>query len=106
MEPRTLFDQLRDRIASRPELVEDVAAIFQFNIAGPQGGSWVVELRTPPGGVREGSADDADCVIGVDQDVLTGIMTGKVDPQMAFMMGKVKVSGNFMLATKLRSLLG
>lgn len=105
MEPSVLFDQLRERIAGHPELVEEVAAVYQFNVDGPQGGSWIVDLRTAPGGVRAGAADDADCVISVGQDVLTGIMTGKVDPQMAFMMGKVKVSGNFMLATKLRSLL-
>lgn len=106
MEPSALFEKLRDRIAGRPELVDDVGAIFQFDIDGPQGGSWVVDLRTAPGAVREGSAADADCVIGVGQDVFAGIMSGKVDPQMAFMMGRVKVSGNFMLATKLRSLLG
>lgn len=106
MEPSALFEQLRERVASRPELVDDVGAVYQFDITGPQGGSWVVDLRTAPGGVRTGSADDADCIIAVGQDVFAGIMAGKVDPQMAFMMGRVKVSGNFMLATKLRSLLG
>lgn len=106
MEPSALFDQLRDRVASHPELVDDVGAIYQFDIEGPQGGSWIVDLRNAPGAVRQGGAEDADCVISVAQDVFAGIMAGKVDPQMAFMMGRVKVAGNFMLATRLRSLFG
>lgn len=105
MPPEQLFADLRRRIDDRPQLVDEVGAIYQFDVTGPEGGSWTVDLRNEPGGVRPGPTEDADCVITVSQKDLEGILGGTVDPQMAFMMGRVKVAGNFMLATRLRALL-
>ncbi len=105
MSPGALFEELKQRVADRPQLVDEVAGIFQFDVEGEDGGSWVVDLKNPPGEVRSGASDEADCVIAVGRDDFVGIFAGNVDPQMAFMMGRIKVAGNFMLATKLRSLL-
>ena len=105
MQPAEVFEKITTRIAANPDLVEEVGAIFQFDVAGDDGGSWVVDLKTAPGAVSTGTHDDADCVISVSQADFVGIMTGGVDPQMAFMMGRIKVAGNFMLATKLRALM-
>lgn len=105
MQPAEIFEQMTQRIADKPGLVDEVAAIFQFDITGEDGGSWVVDLRNSPGSVVKGTDDAADCVITVGQQDFAGIMSGEVDPQMAFMMGRVKVAGNFMLATKLRALM-
>ncbi len=48
---------------------------------------------------------DADCTISVSQDDLLGMMTGSVNPMMAFMSGKIKVQGDMSIAMKLQSLL-
>lgn len=105
MQPAEIFEGIARKVADNPGLVDDVGAIFQFDIAGDDGGSWVVDLKNPPGSVASGASDAADCVITVAQQDFAGIMTGSVDPQMAFMMGRVKIAGNFMLATKLRALM-
>ena len=105
MSPNELFEKLERRIADKPDLAEEVGAVYQFDVTGPEGGSWVVDLTEDPGNVRAGTSEEADCVITVSQEDLTGILEGDVDPQMAFMMGRVKVAGNFMLATRLRALL-
>jgi putative sterol carrier protein len=105
MTPSELFEQMKSRIAERPGLVEEVGASFRFDVDGDDGGSWLVDLSEAPGQVRDGDGEDADCIITVNQADFVGIMSGDVDPQMAFMMGRIKVAGNFMLATKLRSLL-
>lgn len=105
MSPDTLFQNLSRRIEERPELRKEVGAVYQFDVSGPEGGSWTVNLRDEPIGVETGATDDADCVITVGPEDLAGILNGTVDPQMAFMMGRVKVAGNFMLATRLRALL-
>ena len=103
--PTSIFDDLAQRIAARPQLIDDVGGVFQFDVAGDEGGTWVVDLRDAPGGVTTGPRDDADCVISVRQDDFVGIMSGAVDPQMAFMMGKIRLKGDFGLATKLRHLM-
>ncbi len=105
MQPAELFEKMTQKVAAQPGLVDEVSAIFQFDIAGDDGGSWVVDLKNPPGSVATGTSDAADCVISVSQKDFAGIMTGSVDPQTAFMMGRIKVAGNFMLATKLRALM-
>lgn len=45
-----------------------------------------------------------DVISTVEDDDLLKIMTGKVNPQRLFMMGKVKVKGNIMLLQKLHQL--
>ena len=105
MQPAEIFAQIEQRVAANPDLVDEVGAIFQFDVSGDDGGTWVVDLRNAPGAVSQGDREDADCVIGVSQQDLAGIVGGSVDPQMAFMMGRIKVAGNFMLATKLRAVL-
>lgn len=47
---------------------------------------------------------EADCVIGVSQEDLLGMMTGSVNPMTAFMSGKIKVKGDMSVAMKLQSL--
>lgn len=105
MQPADVFAQIKDKIENNPGLVDEVNAMFQFDVAGDSGGSWTVDLKNAPGSVDESANDDADCVISVSESDFVGIMTGAVDPQMAFMMGRIKVAGNFMLATKLRALM-
>ncbi|HJO04923.1 MAG TPA: SCP2 sterol-binding domain-containing protein [Acidobacteriota bacterium] len=104
MNPANIFDELASRVSQRPELIDDIGVVYQFDVDGEQGGSWVVDLKNAPGGVRAGAAADADCVITVSQDDLAGIIDGSVSPQTAFLMGRIKIAGNFMLATKLDAL--
>jgi len=48
----------------------------------------------------------AKCTINITADDLVSIVNGKLNAQMAFMTGKLKVAGDMGLALKLGSLLG
>jgi len=48
---------------------------------------------------------DADTTVKLSLDDLIAMSTGSLDPMMAFMMGKLKVEGDMMLAQKLIPLL-
>jgi putative sterol carrier protein len=49
--------------------------------------------------------DEAECTISTDIDTLLKLRSGELNPMMAVMGGKVKISGNMGLAMKLQSLL-
>ncbi|MCW5907774.1 MAG: SCP2 sterol-binding domain-containing protein [Chitinophagales bacterium] len=47
---------------------------------------------------------EADCTVGVSEEDLLAIMTGSLNPMMAFMSGKIKVQGDMSVAMKMQSL--
>ena len=49
---------------------------------------------------------EADCVIATSVETLMKLQSGKLNPMMAAMTGKVKIKGDMGLAMKLQSLLG
>ncbi|MGY8986252.1 MAG: SCP2 sterol-binding domain-containing protein [Sphingomonadales bacterium] len=49
---------------------------------------------------------DADCTVNVSLDDFNQIVEGSLDPQMAFMMGKLKVEGDMGIAMQLGKILG
>lgn len=48
---------------------------------------------------------DSDCTISISLEDFTEILDGKLDPQMAFMSGKLSVDGNMGIAMNLASVL-
>ena len=58
MQPAEIFAQMTQRVADKPGLVDEVGAVFQFDISGEDGGSWVVDLKNSPGPVSSGSSDE------------------------------------------------
>ena len=101
----TVKDIFENQIAARAPQATDIDAIFFFDITGDDGGQWVVDL-TDKGEVREGTTDKADCNIEMAGEDFKNLVEGKVQGQMLFMTGKLKVSGNMGLALKLGQLIG
>jgi putative sterol carrier protein len=48
---------------------------------------------------------DADCTLTVSTDNLQNMLNGSLDPTMAFMTGKLKISGSTGIAMKLAGIL-
>ncbi len=93
------------RLQAKPDVVAKINSVYQFNISGPSGGSWSVDCTQPGGKVEPGSASNAKCTVAaVDQDFLA-IVNGKLNAQMAFMSGKLKIQGDMGLAMKLQQIL-
>lgn len=102
-----IFQKLDTNIAANPEKATSVDALFQFDLTGDGGGSWAVDLRsgTTSGFVTQGSAENPRVTISMSTDDWSGIISGAVNPMQAFMMGKIKVSGDMGLAMKLQNIL-
>ena len=77
---------------------------IQWNISGEQAGKWAFKIVNQTCELLEGGADKADLTMSMsDQDWLA-IAEGRLDPMNAFMTGKVKATGDIMLAMKIQQL--
>ena len=104
--PKDVFESLiPGRLEKKPDLAGNINAKYKFAVAGDAGGTWIVDLTTDGGSVTAGDGE-ADCNIDIEADDLMAIISGELNGQMAFMTGKLKVTGDMMLAMKLGEILG
>lgn len=102
---REVFDShMPRRLQDKPELQQQVNAIYKFVVGGDGGGTWLVDLTQPGGKVTEADGDAA-CTVTVSAETLVAVVNGKTNAQVAFMTGKIKVAGDMKLAMKLTALL-
>ena len=104
---KAFFDQKVPAVlATSPEKAKDVAAVYLFKISGPDGGTWTVDLVSSPPTCKVGEHGSAQCTIESSDDDFRGMIDGGMQAAMSlFFSGKLKVSGDPMLATKLSKLL-
>src|SRR5574340_739274 len=94
-----------ERLKTKPDVVSKIGAVYQFNISGPSGGQWAVDCTTPGGAVASGAAAGAKCTVSATDADFLNIVNGKLNPQMAFMAGKLRIQGDMGLAMKLQQIL-
>jgi len=94
-----------EKLKAKPDVVQKINAVYQFNISGPSGGLWSVDCTQPGGLVSSGTAANARCTVTAKDDDFLNIVNGKMNPQMAFMSGKLKIQGDMGMAMKLQQIL-
>lgn len=105
MKSAEFFSAAQRNLAAKPDISRQVGAIYQFHIsADGKIASWVVDLKNSPPSVVPGVSESAECILSAADDDFWAMTQGRLDPQTAFMQGKLRVQGNIMLATKLQSL--
>jgi putative sterol carrier protein len=106
MTPKSYFEEkIAAKLAAKPELSKAVNAVYEFNIEGDGGGVWTVDLVKEPGAVCAGSTGGAKCIVTAKAPDFLNIVTGKMNAQMAFMSGKLKIKGDMGLAMKLQKII-
>lgn len=93
--------------------LDDVAEKLKTRIGGfnhtvkfdfdDEGVLYVDATQTPP--VVTKTDDEAEVTLRTSLETFEKILAGQQDPNIAFMMGKLKVSGSMGLALKLNSML-
>lgn len=99
MSLESITTQMRERIGAGGGLGKSVK--FDF---GDDGLVRVDDSVSPA--VVDNQNLPADCTVKVSMSDFADIATGKTNPQMAFMTGKLRVEGDMSVALKLGSLLG
>ena len=95
-------EDLPAKLEANADNVKSVNAIYQFNIDGDNGGTWVVDLTKDTDFVSEGPSDDPDCTVSMKEADFVSMIEGKLPGPQAFMMGKLKIQGDMGLAMKLQ----
>lgn len=88
-----------------PDKAKKINACYQFKVTGDDAGDWYIDLTKESDWVSQGTAANAKCTITVGSKEWKDILRKTLNPQMAFMSGKLKVQGDMGLAMKLQSLL-
>jgi putative sterol carrier protein len=89
--------------AFKPDAAPGVDAVVQFFLTGDQGAEYHVTIADGACKVDEGKHDSPTASLTVDSAVYLDLVSGKLNPQMAFMQGKLKLSGDMGLLMRFQS---
>jgi alkyl sulfatase BDS1-like metallo-beta-lactamase superfamily hydrolase len=93
-------------LLANPGRAKDVAAIYLFKISGNDGGTWTADLQAMPPTCTPGESGQAQCTVEVaDQDFCTMLDGGMQAAMQVFLAGKLKITGDSTLITKLTKVL-
>lgn len=98
-------DTIAPKLLESGDKVKAINSVYEFNLTGSETSTWTLDLTQPGGKVTEGSLGQAKCTVTIAVSDLSDIIEKKLNPQMAFMSGKLKVVGDMGLALKLGTIL-
>lgn len=78
---------------------------YQFNVTGEAEGIFYAEVKDGQLSVEPYEYFDRDAIFTCSAKTLFQITDGKLDPVLAFTLGKLKVEGNIEKALKLKDLI-
>ena len=100
-EVAAFFDQVPDKV--NKDKIQGMDCTYQFDITGDDGGSWNIVIANGDAAVSEGAAESPSITITMEAGNFINLLQGKLNGQMAFMTGKLKIKGDMGLAMKLQS---
>ncbi|HEY3385656.1 MAG TPA: SCP2 sterol-binding domain-containing protein [Saprospiraceae bacterium] len=75
-----------------PAAIDGLETIFHFDLEGDQGGQYTISVADQKVTVSDGLSGEAKCVIRSTGDTFIKLATGELNPMIAILTGKVKIS--------------
>jgi len=97
------LENIETQIKQKLSLAAGLSAKAMLDF-GDDGLLFIDSTENPPT-ISHEDAGDADVTLTCKKETFEGILAGTQDPNMAFMMGKLKIKGSMGLAMKLNSIL-
>lgn len=89
-------------LSAFPDKAREVNAIYAFKISGEGGGEWTVDCTSNPPTCVTGDTGKGQCTIEVSHDDFKAMLADPNAGMQLYFQGKLKVSGDPMLAMKLQ----
>lgn len=100
-----LFNQqVPEALSKFPDKAKEIGAIYLFKITGDDGGTWTVDLAGAPPSCTSGDKGNAQCTIEVAHADFKQMLSNPALGMQLYFQGKLRVTGDPMLATKLQKL--
>ncbi|KAJ8924435.1 hypothetical protein NQ315_007231 [Exocentrus adspersus] len=101
-----IFEFIIEQVKADPNKAKSVGGLFLYNITKDkkQAKQWTMDLKNAK--VYQGAPEQKpSTTLTISDEDFMLLAEGKLNPQTAFMKGKLKITGNIMLAQKLAPLL-
>jgi len=102
MTPQDIFKEMPGSLNA--DAAKGMNSTIQFNLSGDNGGQWYVVIKDGKAEVSQGTASAPNMTLSMSAQDYVDMTMGKLNGQMAFMSGKLKISGDMGLAMKMQSL--
>jgi len=99
-----MYEQLISQFQDKLKYAPDFKKTVQFIVTDQDDHSIIVDCSDRPAIVTQGDGD-ADVTMIATLDLFKGLMDGTKDPNMAFMMRKLKIKGSMAIAMRLNAVL-
>ena len=96
--------QVPASIAKNPDKAKEIGAVYLFKVSGDGGGTWTVDLASATPTCVEGDKGNAQCTIDIAHTDFMQMLGNPALGMQLYFQGKLKVTGDPMLATKLQKL--
>lgn len=102
MEFNEFFEQMKQKFINK-----DVSSIpgrlaIQINLTGEAAGTFYIEVKDNQLSIEPYSYDDRDVALTISSQDFQKLISGKLDPVLAFTCGKLKVDGDLGKALELK----
>lgn len=92
------FEALEPKINENPARLGGMNCVYRFDIGEE---SYSVCIREGRATVEKGGTTAAHCTVMMSRENFLDLIAGRINPQVAFLTGKLKVAGDMTLALKL-----
>lgn len=98
-------EKITSKLKNEPEKAKAIGALVLFHLTGNSPSDWVLDCSKTPAEVKIGSVEGAKVEVTMSEEDFVKLANGALNPQMAFLGGKLKVKGDMGLAIKIGQIL-